>query len=177
MVVSAILRLLSLVKFPPQLLLLSIKAELENVSELSPTDNDFEYFFQVKCTSCNEIHPKYVSMNRQEEFEVAGGKGAKAHFVWRCGLCKRESSAKFDLTSPPQPYNAENGQFAPFVKLECRGLEFINFDPRGIWKCVGTKGTVFPEVDLSEENQWSDYDENAALPVGVSDFGSKWSRA
>ena len=42
---------------------------------------------------------------------------------------KRESSAKFDLAKPT-PYNAENGQFAPLVKVECRGLEFIGFDPR-----------------------------------------------
>ncbi|KAE9408187.1 DUF866-domain-containing protein [Gymnopus androsaceus JB14] len=157
-------------------LLLSIKAELESVSELVPADDDFEYFFQVKCNSCNETHPKYVSLNRKEEFEVAGGKGGKAHFVWRCGLCKRESSAKFDPTSPPKPYSAENGQLAPFLKIECRGLEFIGFDPRGNWKCVGTKGTVFSEVDLSED-EWTDYDEKAALPVGVSEFGSEWSRA
>ncbi|KAJ3781717.1 hypothetical protein GGU11DRAFT_323160 [Lentinula aff. detonsa] len=158
------------------MLLLSIKAELENVSDLAPEDDDFEYFFQVKCTSCNEIHSKHVSLNRREEYDVSGGKGGKAHFVWKCGLCKRESSAKFDATSPPKPYNAENGQLAPFLKIECRGLEFIGFDPRGMWKCVGTKGTSFSEVDLSEE-EWTDYDEKAALPVGVSEFGSAWSRA
>lgn len=34
----------------------------------------------------------------------------------------------------------------------------MGFDPRGIWKCIGTKGTVFPDVDL-EEGEWNDYDE------------------
>jgi len=154
---------------------LSIKAELENVTDLQPANNDFEFFFKVKCNSCNETHPKFVSLNRVEQREVANGKGSTAHFVWRCGLCKRESSAKFEST-PTTPYNAENAQFQPLLVIECRGLEFTDFDPRGIWKCIGVKGSPFPEVDLTEK-EWNDYDEKAALPVGISDFGSRWDRA
>jgi hypothetical protein len=87
-------------------------------------------------------------------------------------------SAKFEKASPPQPYTAEaNGQFAPLVVIECRGLEFVGFDPsvtiifsfaevnkfelyhQGVWKCVGVdSGTLFREVDLSE-GEWVDYDE------------------
>lgn len=67
----------------------------------------------------------------QEERDVSGGKGSTAHFVWRCGLCKRESSAKFEPGEKPKPYSADaNGQFLPFLTLDCRGLEFIGFDPR-----------------------------------------------
>ncbi|KAI0361320.1 DUF866-domain-containing protein [Trametes cingulata] len=159
-------------------LLLSIKADLENVTDLEPASDSFEYFFKVKCTSCNEEHPKMVAVNRLEEREVTAGKGSTAHFVWRCGLCKRESSAKFEPGEKPKPYSAEaNGQFAPFLTIDCRGLEFVGFDPRGIWKCVGIEsGTVFSEVDL-EEGEWVDYDEKAAQPVGVSNFESKWARA
>ncbi|KAJ3480725.1 hypothetical protein NLI96_g8148 [Meripilus lineatus] len=140
-------------------LLLSIKAELENVTDLAPASEDFEYFFK-------------------EEREVSGGKGNTAHFVWRCSLCKRESSAKFEANSPPVPYTLErNGQLAPFVTIDCRGLEFIDFDPRGVWKCVGAEsGTSFPEAEL-QEGEWVDYDEKAALPVGVSNIECDWSRA
>ena len=80
---------------------------------------------------------------------MAGGKGSSAHFVWRCGLCaqsvdvpsnaanrfcslylgKRESSAKFESTAIT-PYKSENAQFEPLLVIECRGLEFIGFDPR-----------------------------------------------
>ncbi|KAF8971489.1 hypothetical protein BDZ97DRAFT_1244384 [Flammula alnicola] len=154
---------------------LSIKAELENVTDLEPADKDFEFFFQVKCNSCHEVHPKFVSLNRIEEKEVTGGKGSTAHFVWRCGLCKRESSAKFE-NAAITPYKSENAQFAPLLVIECRGLEFTDFDPRGIWKCVGMNGTKFPEVDLVDK-EWNDYDEKAALPVGISDFESRWDRA
>ena len=63
--------------------------------------------------------------------QVSGSKGNTANFVWRCSECKRESSAKFDDKRPTVPYTAEaNGQFAPFLTIECRGLEFIDFDPR-----------------------------------------------
>jgi len=154
---------------------LSIKAELENVTSLEPAAKDFEFFFRVKCNSCNEEHPKVVSLNRIEEREVTGGKGT-AHFVWRCGLCKRESSAKFESTAAITPYTSENAQFEPLLVIECRGLEFIDFDPRGIWKCVGLKGTVFSDAELVE-GEWNDYDEKAALPVGISEFHSRWDRA
>ncbi|KAM5530616.1 hypothetical protein V8D89_015734 [Ganoderma adspersum] len=157
---------------------LSIKADLENVTDLLPASNDFEFFFKVKCTSCNEEHPKLVTLNMIEEREVTGGKGSTAHFVWRCGLCKRESSARFEPNEKPKPYTVDaNGQFAPFVTIDCRGLEFIGFDPKGIWDCVGVEsGTPF-EVDLEEESEWVDYDEKAALPVGVSKIEAKWARA
>ncbi|TDL28510.1 DUF866-domain-containing protein [Rickenella mellea] len=156
---------------------LSIKAELENVTDLVPSSDDFEYFFQVKCNSCHEIHPKTVSMNRLNEREMTTGKGASANFVWRCGTCKRESSAKFEPV-PPKPYSAdENGQFSPLIVLDCRGLEFVDFDPKGTWKCVGLEsGTIFPEVDLTD-GEWTDYDEKASTPVGVMAIESEWNRA
>ncbi|KAL0951314.1 hypothetical protein HGRIS_008020 [Hohenbuehelia grisea] len=91
-------------------------------------------------------------------------------------MCKRESSAKFDGTV--QPYSDETGQFAPLITIECRGLEFVGFDPRGTWKCVGTTGMVFPEVEIEgPDSEWVDYDEKAAMPVGVSAIECQWTRA
>ncbi|KAJ3574078.1 hypothetical protein NP233_g2012 [Leucocoprinus birnbaumii] len=160
------------------LLKLSISAELENVTELQPASEDFEYHFRVKCSSCNEEHPKTVSMNRKEEHEVSGGKHATAHFVWRFSG-KRESSAKFDTAKKVQPYTSENAQPQPLLVIECRGLEFTGFEflvLQGPWKCVGSNGTVFDDIDLGD-GEWTDYDEKAALPVGISTLSSQWSRA
>ena len=42
---------------------------------------------------------------------------------------KRESSAKFESTAIT-PYTSQNAQFEPLLVIECRGLEFIGFDPR-----------------------------------------------
>ncbi|CAG7846330.1 SubName: Full=Uncharacterized protein {ECO:0000313/EMBL:CCA69672.1} [Serendipita indica DSM 11827] len=174
---------------------LYIKAELENVTDLAPASDDFEWFFnaspigpntnRVKCNSCNEQHPKLVSLNRtvrlssiislppplhtlNEERPLTMGKGTMANFVWKCSNCKRESSAKFDTPTPSQPalrpYTSEqSGQFAPLITIECRGLEFVGFNPQGIWKCKGAESeTVFDEVDLSE-GEWVDYDEKASI--------------
>ena len=98
-----------------------------------------------------------------------------ANFVWKCGNCKRESSAKFEAANPPKPYSDANGNFAPLVTVDCRGLEFTDFQPQvcsfppkaeqllthaqGLWQCVGVETkTPFSEVDLSE-GEWTDYDE------------------
>lgn len=67
---------------------LSVRADLENVTNLVPASDEFEYFFKVfhpmnicgppgslevisiydiwkvKCNSCHEDHPKLVSLNR-----------------------------------------------------------------------------------------------------------------
>jgi len=108
---------------------------------------------------------------------VAGGRGGMANFVWKCGLCKREASARFEPAFPTKPYSAENGQLTPFLTLDCRNLEFVGFDPYGTWKCVGTTtGTKFDEVDLTE-GEWTDYDEKSTLPVGVSNVKGEWTRA
>jgi len=93
-------------------------------------------------------------------------------------MCKRESSAKFETSFPIRPYPSESsGKFAPLLVLDCRGLEFTNFDPRGTWKCKGLEsGTLFAEVDL-EDREWTDYDEKSALPVGIMAVEGKWTKA
>jgi hypothetical protein len=60
---------------------------------------------------------------------MSGGKDAKANFVWKCSNCKRESSAS--IVGGFQKYSADkNGQLAPLLTAECRGLEFVGFDPK-----------------------------------------------
>jgi hypothetical protein len=75
-------------------------------------------------------HPNVyiLSLLLQEEHTVSGGKDSKANFVWKCGNCKRESSAS--IVGDFQAYAAENGQPAPLLTVECRGLEFVGFDPK-----------------------------------------------
>ncbi|KIM66275.1 hypothetical protein SCLCIDRAFT_1211512 [Scleroderma citrinum Foug A] len=149
---------------------------MQNVTKLQPVP-DFEYFFKVTCTSCHETHPKYVGLNRQDEREISGSKHATAHLVWRCGNCKRESSAKFDNAVPVRSYS-DSGNFAELLVIECRGLEFSDFDPRGAWTCEGVdSGTLF-DVDLpAGEMDWVDYDEKASLGVMITFEQSRWSRA
>ncbi|KAF9244614.1 hypothetical protein BU15DRAFT_85991 [Melanogaster broomeanus] len=155
---------------------LEIKAELENVTDLKPASDDFEYLVKVSCTSCREVHPKLVSLNRTRELEVGGGRHGTANLIWRCSFCRHEHSAKFD-PSPVRPYTeAHSGNFSDILVVECRGLELIGFEPQGTWTCKGAEsGTIF-DVDF-EDGEWEDYDEKKALSVRVSFMESRWNRA
>lgn len=162
-------------------LALYIKADLQGVTDLQPASDDFEWFFKVVCNSCHEEHPKLVSVNRLDSRDLSTGHDT-ANFVWRCSSCKRESSAKFDQlpdkkTLKPYQLAQDRGQdFAPIIVLNCRGLEFVGFDPRGTWKCVGAEsGTIFSEVEF-EDGEWTDYDEKTKEEVGISAIETKWER-
>jgi len=156
---------------------LEIKAELEGVTDLKPSTDDFEYFFKVVCTSCHEVHPKLVTLNRIEELQVSGGRHGTANLIWRCSNCKHENSAKFEQ-APLSPYTADHsGTFSSILTVECRGLEFTHFDPWGNWKCKSTDSTtVFSDFKF-EDGEWFDYDEKAARPVQITSLESRFTRA
>jgi len=81
----------------------------DRVTDLRPDDseeNPFYYMFKVKCTSCHEVHPNRVGINRfvsheiswtchvnailtvdQESNKLSGSKG-DANFVWKCKHCR-----------------------------------------------------------------------------------------
>ncbi|WWD21130.1 hypothetical protein CI109_105611 [Kwoniella shandongensis] len=167
--------------------------ELEGVTDVQPADENYEYFFTVMCSSCRETHPKTVSFNQVEEHDISGSKGS-AHFVWRCGNCKKEHSASFlpsdsspkskNKSTQPIPYSLPNSQFSPFITLDCRGLEFTEFHFRGRWKCKGEESGSEFFIDWEElgreegeEGRWDDYDESSGTPVGVSELKAKIERA
>lgn len=140
--------------------------------------------FKIKCVSCHEEHANWIGIDATELRPMSGSRG-EANFVWKCSLCKRESSINFDNSFVREKAfytfeNSEAQQFSTLAVLECRGCEIIAFDPKGIWRCKGTdSGTVFSEVELmlDEPDGWMDYDEKSALPVGVTEFESKIERA
>lgn len=62
---------------------LQLKAVLEGVDGLKPQD-DYRLMTKVKCSKCQEEHPKPVALVPGEEHEVQGAKNATAHLVLRC---------------------------------------------------------------------------------------------
>ncbi|GFZ47448.1 hypothetical protein JCM24511_05192 [Saitozyma sp. JCM 24511] len=165
-----------------------ISMELEGVTDVRPADDEFEYLFNIVCTSCREEHPKIVSIGLKDEAEISGSRGT-ASFVWRCGNCKKEHSASFIPPSPtlkspsPPPYTGPS--WSTFIALDCRGLEITGYHFSGRWVCKGAEsGTPF-EFELEseeggggrgEEVRWDDYDEKAGEAVGVSELKSKIER-
>ncbi|KAJ2849419.1 hypothetical protein IWW36_002636 [Coemansia brasiliensis] len=149
---------------------LQVKAELENVTDLVPRETKepkaaYTWFIKFQCGSCHETGDNYVSLNRNEFYDISGSRG-EANLVMKCKFCKRESTAI--ILSDPVPYS-ESGQFATVMQLECRGLEPVGFTPRGEWRAQGAEsGTPFA-VDL-EDGDWGDYDEKSEEAVGISDL-------
>lgn len=69
-----------------QKLALQIRAQLENVTELQPASaSDHMLMVRVKCTSCQEEHPKDVGIAPNEEAEVQKGRST-ANLVMNCSV-------------------------------------------------------------------------------------------
>ncbi|KAG1445202.1 hypothetical protein G6F55_012044 [Rhizopus delemar] len=151
---------------------LYIKADLENVTDLAPTD-DCEWYFKVECTSCHEVDENWISFNQQDTYEISGSRGS-ASLVMRCKFCKREGTAQFEPSFKIKKYNIEqNGKFQQIAQFDCRGLELVDFQPRDSWFAKGAESdTVFNDIDLSE-GEWAEYDEKSGEPVGISDIKEK----
>ncbi|MCJ1441598.1 MAG: hypothetical protein MMC23_002087 [Stictis urceolatum] len=150
------------------MLTLTLTAELEGVTDLAPIDtedNPYHYTFKVQCTSCREVHSNSVTLTRFEQNQVSGSRG-EANFVWRCKMCKRESTA--NIISPPKAYEqASPPTRQKILEFDCRGLEFTEFKADGAWSAKGTEsGTAFAEVTL-EDGEWYDYDEKSGEEVSI----------
>ncbi|KAI4913178.1 hypothetical protein J4E85_010911 [Alternaria conjuncta] len=159
-------------------LALALKAELNGVTDLRPNDTEdapFFYTFKVQCTSCREIHPNPVSVNRFEMNEQSGSKG-EANFVWRCKNCKREHSA--NITAAPTSYEqSDPPKKTNILMFDCRGLEFVEFIAEGEFLATGTEsGTKFSGIELPD-GEWYDYDEKSGEEVSVTNVEWEIRRA
>ncbi|KAJ5713516.1 uncharacterized protein N7483_010697 [Penicillium malachiteum] len=160
------------------MLSLVLKAELEGVTSLRPTDteeNPYFYTFKVQCSSCRETHPNWVSFNRFEQHEIPGSRG-EANFVWKCRLCTKTHSAS--ITVGPLTFEAEGKKGGQkIIEMDCRGLEFVDFKADGEWEAKGTEtSTPFTGIDLMED-EWYDYDEKSSEEVSIKDVAWTVGRA
>ncbi|KAK1772659.1 hypothetical protein QBC33DRAFT_522113 [Phialemonium atrogriseum] len=152
---------------------LALTAELVGVTNLRPKDTEetpFWYTFKVQCTSCRETHAKEVAVSRFDTNEMSGSRG-EANFVWKCKNCKRESSAT--IKAAPTPYEqSEPAKRRDILEFDCRGLEFTEFIPEGVWLAEGIdSNSKFTEIEL-QDGEWFDYDEKAGEEVSIKDI--KW---
>ncbi|CAI5521807.1 unnamed protein product [Closterium sp. Naga37s-1] len=143
------------------LLLISIRCELENLTNLRPASDDFTYYMKLRC-SCGEVSEKESSVTKGEEYEMKGSRGT-ANLVQKCNFCSRVGSISL-VEGHGKPFTAEdceNRKFVPLVCLDCRGMEPVEFIPKDGWQAEGAEsGTKFEDIDLSDK-EFSDYDEKA----------------
>jgi hypothetical protein len=150
---------------------LTLSANLEGLTSLKPTDTTetpFEYTFEIQCTSCRETHEKEITINRYEQHEISGSRG-EANFVFRCKVCKRESSASIVRTKNDYLIEDE-GKPVSILEIESRGLELTKFIPQGNFEAKGAdSNTPFNEIDLTE-GEFYDYDDNAGKEVSITEI-------
>lgn len=71
-----------------QKLALQVRAQLEGVTDVRPADDDHLLMVQIKCTSCQEVHPKTVGFNKSDEKELSKGRSS-ANLVMSCQVSVR----------------------------------------------------------------------------------------
>ncbi|ODV87826.1 hypothetical protein CANARDRAFT_193326 [[Candida] arabinofermentans NRRL YB-2248] len=159
---------------------LFLTAELSNVTGLIPVDTvdqPFEYTFKIQCTACRETHPKQISINLYEKHEIQGSRG-EANFIFKCGFCGKHSNVELSKPKKFEAYNiSDSTKKVAILDMEARGLDLVEFIPVGLFQCSGCdeegnlSGTKFKDVDLSD-NEWYDYDDDAAREVSITE--TKW---
>ncbi|KAF4706631.1 hypothetical protein FOZ62_019865 [Perkinsus olseni] len=76
-------------------------------------------------------------------------------------------------TLPPREGPAYYYQ-VPLIAFECRGCEITKWHPERGYTAVSEGGTVFDDVDLSDD--WCEYDADNDAAVGVYDLEWKLER-
>ncbi|KAI8812999.1 hypothetical protein BJ742DRAFT_672978 [Cladochytrium replicatum] len=144
-----------------------LKAELENLTNLLPQGRDHRYSIKFRCSKCSDF----------SELIPFSGEVRTANLVMKCKFCKVESTANIELPTQ-RPYTAEDsGKFAPWVVIEARGIEPMEYAIQDLCTAEGVdSGTVFSDIDLSS-GDWAEYDEKAGNSVSILDIETKITKA
>ncbi|EFJ29662.1 hypothetical protein SELMODRAFT_146445 [Selaginella moellendorffii] len=151
-------------------LLLKIKAELENLTNLVPQGPNFTFFFKVQCGSCGTMSEKHSGVSAADVVEIPNSRGT-ANLVQKCKLCKKTGTISL-VDGKNKPYtleDSESGKFVPVMCFDCRGMEPVEFscNSSSLWEAEGlNSGTRFSNIDLSD-GEFVEYDEKAAESVGI----------
>ncbi|PUU74212.1 hypothetical protein B9Z19DRAFT_471874 [Tuber borchii] len=149
---------------------LELTADLTGVTNLRPIDtleDPYYYSFRVQCTSCREMHDKWVDFDRFTTTDLSKSRG-EANFVYKCRNCTRESSAT--IKTAPKAYMAASPPTKQvIIEFECRGCEFTEFRVEGEWIADGLTESKFDSINLAED--WYDYDEKTSEEVCVKEVG------
>ncbi|VDP43567.1 unnamed protein product [Schistosoma curassoni] len=115
-----------------KLLGVQISCELTNVTNLSPSCDDFRWYLK-------------------EKTPIQDSRG-DANLVIRCKFCKRVSNADI-IPGSILPYSLDDsGHFKTIAKFDCRGLEFTEFSPRCGWSASSVNSdAVFDDISLTDE--------------------------
>ncbi|RKP19933.1 hypothetical protein ROZALSC1DRAFT_28526 [Rozella allomycis CSF55] len=143
-----------------------LKADYENITTLR-LHKDTSLFLSCECQGCREISDSFMALNRNEQTSISGSRGT-ANLVFKCKSCKKECSvdlvSSFDVTDDNKPQQ--------FAKLECRGCKPSELSLRDGFEAISEAGNTFDDIDLTE-GEWYGYDEDAKVPLGITNVEIK----
>ncbi|XP_029650128.1 CXXC motif containing zinc binding protein [Octopus sinensis] len=155
---------------------LQFKATLENITNICTEGDDFRWYMKVKCANCGETTDRFVYVCLEESAPLKGGRGS-ANLVLKCHLCSRENSISIIKESLGKYTIDNDNQFVSMVTFECRGIEPVDYQPTcGFVGESSESTTQFKEITFAE-GDWTDYDENASVSVGIYDLEHRFVKA
>ena len=152
-----------------------LKATLENVASITlPPEYDFCVDVQ---DSAGDSTRERVTFSAAEELELPGSRGV-AHLVlkWEKGA-KHAASASVEgvaIKGVTKAVSADDSDKwgGPLAAVEARGLDLTAFHPGAGFRVVATSGTVYEDVDLSDD--WCEFDEKGGESIGVYGAEGTW---
>jgi len=159
------------------LLVLYVKAEFENIASIEFPSPDYHYCFDVKDAQSDDER-KGVFLCQSDVVELENSRG-EANFVMKFPDSKKQASVVFTdvkgLTT--KGVVDKSGEWVPVMGFECRGLEPTTFYPAKGVTIKSEGGTVWKDVDLSEDpDGWFEYCENAGDSVSVTEFACEFRK-
>ena len=139
---------------------LEAKATFENVKSVTFTA---PFVFLVRQTGGTEERDG-VEIYPDNEEGVFGSKGT-ANFKLKWDKKDKFEATLKVLSTKPLTVSRSWKSIAQF---ETRGLDLIKFYPK-TGDVVANSGTLFADSDLENEDGFSEYDEDAKVPVSVTD--------
>ncbi|RWS24552.1 UPF0587 protein-like protein [Leptotrombidium deliense] len=176
---------------------LQIKANLENVTNLTAVGDDFRWFLKIRntfttsfniqftCANCGEASDKWLYLTAEafkkqetdcilikEKMPIKGSRG-EANLVLKCKLCSRENTVSLIENSLSTYTIDDSNNFKTIVAFECRGVEPNDFSARNGFSAEGVESnTKFENINLEED--WVDYDEKSKESVGIYELTHKF---
>ena len=153
------------------LLVLYVKAELENVASITFPGN-LQWCFDVKDAQSDETK-EGVFVCAEDVAEVDGSKG-DANFAMRFPDCKKQCTITFDEVKKlcrDTITAKDSGEFVPIMGFDCRGLEITKWQPTDGYVVKSTGGTVWEDVDLgADPDGWYEYCDKCGESVSIQEL-------
>ncbi|EER13986.1 conserved hypothetical protein [Perkinsus marinus ATCC 50983] len=146
-----------------------MNAKLDGLSQISASPSH-DWCIDVAGTNTDEVRERVI-LNCMREEQMSGSRGM-TNLVLHFKEVKKEATVTQTAVKRMRieaKYTAENsGKWVPIIAFECRGCEITKWHPERGYQGRSVGGTLFNDIDLSDD--WCEYDADNEASVGVYDL-------